>query len=145
MTIEPTATRLVGLGAREIGRVGDIWRRGTGETQLPFLVGLAAQRRWVEQNRAAAAQLARAFIAANTLVQREPARLSALHNYLGIPDSEPAAIALLPERNTDVYSTAWNDAVFASIDRQVEVALRLGLVSKRSARPLYDRTLLTGA
>jgi NitT/TauT family transport system substrate-binding protein len=145
VTIEPTATRLVGRGAREIARVGDIWQRGTGEKETPFLVGLAAQRRWVDQNRPAAAQLARAFIAANALLQQEPRRLSDLHTYLGIPDAETAAIALLPERNKDVYSTAWNDAVFASIDRQIDVALHLGLVSQRSARPLYDRTLLSEA
>jgi NitT/TauT family transport system substrate-binding protein len=143
ITLEPTATRLVAQGAREIARVGDLWRQGTGETQVPFLVGLAAQRGWVEANRGVAAQLARAFIAAGKLIRAEPQRLAALHEAMGIRDGEQAAITLLASRMTDVYATAWDDAVFASIDRQIEVALGLGLIAQRPGKPLYDRASLT--
>lgn len=142
ITLEPTATRLIGQGAREIGRVGDLWRRGTGETEVPFLVGLAAQRGWLERNRAVATRLARAFVAANGIARQDPARIAALHATMGIRDNEGEAIALLPTRLADVYGTAWNDAVFASIDRQIEVALRLGLIPQQPGRPLYDRTAL---
>lgn len=145
LTLEPTATRLIGQGAREIGRVGDIWRRGTGETELPFLVGLAAQRQWVEQNRELATRLARVFAAANGLTRTDPQRIASLHAAYGIRENERAAIELLPTRLADVYGTSWNEAVFASIDRQIEVAHRLGLVPAPPARKLYVETPLTPA
>lgn len=145
LTLEPTATRLISQGAREIGRVGDIWRRGTGETELPFLVGLAAQRQWVERNRDVATRLARAFVVANRITRAEPARVAGLHAAFGIRETEGEAIDLLPTRLADVYGTSWNDAVFASIDRQIEVAHRLGLVAELPRRKLYVETPLTPA
>nr|WP_314073163.1 ABC transporter substrate-binding protein [uncultured Roseococcus sp.] len=145
LTLEPSATRLIGQGAREIARVGDLWRRGTGETEVPFLVGLAAQRRWVEQNRAIATQLARAFVIVNRITREDPARVASLHGAFGIRETERKAIELLPSRLADVYGVAWNDTVFASIDRQIEVARGLGLIPALPDRPLYDRTPLTGA
>ncbi|WP_424813189.1 ABC transporter substrate-binding protein [Roseococcus sp. YIM B11640] len=145
LTLEPTATRLIGQGAREIGRVADIWRQGTGETELPFLVGLAAQRSWVDQNRELATKLARIFAAANRLTRSEPQRVAELHAAYGIRENERAAIDLLPSRLADVYGTVWNEAVFASIDRQIEVAHRLGLVPAPPSRKLYVETPLTAA
>ena len=51
ITIEPTATRLVARGAREIARVGDMWREATGDDAPLFLIGFAAHREWAEKNR----------------------------------------------------------------------------------------------
>ncbi len=142
IALEPLATRLVARGAREIARVGDMWQAGTGETRPPFLVGLAADRSWVEANHDTAAHIARLFLAANRAVRDDPSRLSGLHEALGIHDDETKAIALLPSRMNTVYATEWDDQVFASIDRQLDIALRLGLIPARPARPLYDRAVL---
>lgn len=145
LTLEPTATRLVGQGAREIARVGELWRRGTGETEVPFLVGLAAQRRWVEQNREVATRLARIFAAANSLTRTQPAKVAENFAAYGIRENETRAIELLPSRLSDVYGVAWDERVFASIERQVEVGHRLGLVPPLPARPFYVPTPLEGA
>ena len=142
IALEPLATRLVARGAREIARVGDMWREGTGETHPPFLVGLAARRGWVAENRAVATQIARLVIAANGVVSDRPEKLAALHAALGVPDGDAKAIELLPQRMADVYATEWNDAVFSSIDRQLDTALRLGLITSRPEQPLYDRSIL---
>jgi ABC-type nitrate/sulfonate/bicarbonate transport system substrate-binding protein len=51
IALEPTATRLVGRGARQIASVGDIWREGTGDDTPLFLVGFAAKRDFIAANR----------------------------------------------------------------------------------------------
>ena len=70
--IEPTATRAVGSGARELARIGDIWRQASGVGAAPFLVGLAAKRTWLTSNRALATSVARLFAAANGALRDDP-------------------------------------------------------------------------
>jgi NitT/TauT family transport system substrate-binding protein len=55
--LEPTATRLVAAGAREIARVGDMWQEATGDSAPPFLAGRAAQRGWLDAHRALAKRI----------------------------------------------------------------------------------------
>jgi NitT/TauT family transport system substrate-binding protein len=65
--------------------------------------------------------------------------LATLHGDLGVTDAETAAINLLPTRMAEVYAVEWDDAVFATMDRQVEVAARLGLIPAKPDRPTWDR------
>ncbi len=136
--IEPTATRLVGAGAREIARVGDMWRQGSGTRDDPFLVGLAARKSWLEANRDLATQIARAFAKANAAIRAEPAVLAQFQTDMGLKDSEKSAIALLPARLKDIYPSAWDQATWNTIDRQVELAVKLGLLKDKPSRSLYD-------
>ena len=138
IAIEPTATRLVGAGAREIARVGDMWRDATGDTSDPFLVGLAARKSWLDANRETATRIAHIFAAANAAIRDRPDRLATFHRDLGLKDNEGAAIALLSRRLPDVYPVTWNPSVWRVIDRQIDVAVKTGLLAGRPARPLYD-------
>jgi NitT/TauT family transport system substrate-binding protein len=138
IVLEPTATRLVGAGAREIARVGDIWRQATGSNADPFLVGLAARRGWLDQNRDLASRIAHAFAAANAAITADPALLRTFHADMGLKDAETRAAALLPERMRDVYPTAWDADVWGVIDRQIDEAVKYGLLKTRPSRPLYD-------
>ncbi len=140
--LEPVATRMVGRGAREIARVGAMWHDGTGGSQTPFLVGLTAQRSWLDANRDIATRIARIFTQVNRALAEQPQKIAGLHAALGVPDTETAVIGLLPERMQDVYGAAWDAAVWAQIDKQVEVAVKLGLIAAKPARPLYDATPL---
>ena len=72
IVLEPTATRMVATGAREIARVGDLWKKATGNQEDPFLVGLAAERKWLNANREAASRLASLFAAANQVIHDRP-------------------------------------------------------------------------
>jgi NitT/TauT family transport system substrate-binding protein len=141
ITIEPTATRLVARGAREIARTGDLWRAATGDAAPLFLVGLAAHRQWAEQNRTAVSAFVNVLVNVHRHIHAEPEHLSALHKEFGIPDSERAAIDLLPKRLVDIYSVDWGKPVFANIDRQIEEAIKVGILAKRPERPLYDPDL----
>lgn len=141
ITIEPTATRLVARGAREIARTGDLWRAATGDAAPLFLVGLAAHRQWAEQNRGAVSAFAKVLVNVHRKIRADPQRLAALHKEFGIPDSERAAIELLPKRLVDIYSVEWGKPVFANIDRQVEEAVKAGILAKRPERALYDPNL----
>lgn len=138
IAIEPTATRLIGSGAREIARVGDMWRAATGDASDPFLVGLAARRSWLDANREVATRIAHAFAVTNAAIRDKPALLASFHADLGLKETEGAAIKLLPERLLDVYPVAWDPSVWHVIDRQVEVAIKTGLLTAKPPRPLYD-------
>jgi len=138
IVLEPTATRLVGGGAREIARVGDMWRDATGESGDPFLVGLAARRSWLETNRKLATRIAHLFAIANGSLRRDPQLFSEFHSDIGLRDDEKSAIALLPNRLTDVYPSRWDESVWKIIERQIDVALKIGVIGQRPSRPLYD-------
>jgi NitT/TauT family transport system substrate-binding protein len=138
IAIEPTATRLVARGAREIARVGDMWRDATGDTAPLFLIGSAAHREWAEQNRNVTTAIAEIFVDMHRKLRAEPQRLAELHKEFGIPTSERAAIELLPKRLIDIYSTQWDSAVFANIDRQIDAGIKAGILAKRPDKPVYD-------
>jgi NitT/TauT family transport system substrate-binding protein len=137
ITIEPTATRLVAAGAREIARVGDMWRDATGDPHPLFLVGNTADVDWLGANRATAAAVAKLFTSVNEEIHAHPERLVEFHSAFGIPDTETATIALLPSRLRDIYATAWDASVFANLDKQIDVAVKLGILPKRPAQPVY--------
>ncbi|OZI71784.1 ABC transporter substrate-binding protein [Bordetella genomosp. 12] len=137
ITLEPTATRLVGRGAREIARVADLWKQATGQTDDPFLVGLAASRAWYDQNRATAAKLATLFERIGTTIAQHPDSLKPIAADLGIKADERQAIDLLPQRLAPTYASKWDESVFATIDKQIAVAVQLGLLDAAPARKLY--------
>jgi NitT/TauT family transport system substrate-binding protein len=137
ITIEPTATRLVAAGAREIARVGDMWRDATGDAHPMFLVGQTASAQWLAANRPTASTVAKLFSSVNEQIHAHPELLSDLHGAFGIPDTEIATIKLLPSRLRDIYATAWDGAVFAGLDRQIDVAVKLGILASKPAQRVY--------
>ncbi len=141
ITIEPTATRLIARGAREIARVGDMWREATGDQAPLFLIGFAAHRQWAEKNRKVTAAVTELFADLHRQLKARPERLSELHQDFGIPANEKAAIELLPKRLIDIYATDWNKDVFANIDRQIDAAVKAGILSEKPAKPVYDPRL----
>jgi len=141
ITIEPTATRLVARGAREIARTGDLWQQATGDSTPLFLVGLAAHRQWAEANRASTKALGDQLVAIHRHIRAKPQLLSELHREFGIPDNERAAIELLPKRLIDIYAVDWGKPVFANIDRQIEEAIKVGIMPGRPDKPVYDASV----
>lgn len=137
ITLEPTATRLVGRGAREIARVADIWKQSTGETDDPILVGLAASRKWLDANGDTARKVVDLFKRVNGAIRQQPQVLTAIAGEVGLKPEETQAAALLAERLAPSYATRWDVQVFATIDKQVEVATRLGLLERAPAGKLY--------
>ena len=137
ITLEPTASRLVARGAREIARVADLWNHATGQTGAPFLVGLAASRRWLDANHDTAQRIAALLVKVNTAIRAKPALLSGVTTELGLKPDETKAAGLLPQRLTDSYATVWDDSVFAMIDKQIEVAVELGILAKRPPNKIY--------
>jgi NitT/TauT family transport system substrate-binding protein len=137
LTIEPTATRLVAAGAREIAKVGDMWRAATGDAHPLFLVGQTADAGWLAANRATARAVATLFGDVNAAIRAHPERLADLHAAYGIPDTETAAIRLLPSRLRDIYAADWGSSSFASLERQIDVAVKLGILPQRPAQRVY--------
>ena len=64
------------------------------------------------------------------------------HSEIGIHDDERAAIDLLPSRLADVYPSRWDSSVWKVIDRQVDVAAKVGVLAQRPSRQLYDAVAL---
>ncbi|SDV46191.1 ABC transporter substrate-binding protein [Chitinasiproducens palmae] len=139
VTLEPTASRLVAQGAREIARVADIWKHATGEQTSPFLVGLAASQRWLDANRATAQRIAAMLVTVNGYVHQHPQTLAQIAPQIGFKPSERAAAALLPQRLADAYATTWDSKTFATIDRQIDTAVSLGMLPKRPGRKIYTQ------
>lgn len=142
IVVEPTATRAIGSGARELARIADIWKQANGDATPPFLVGLAAKRGWVGSNRELATSIARIFSAANRSLHDHPYLFIEYHEEMGLRSNETAAIALLPSRLADVYPWTWSRTVWQAIDRQVEIAEKLGILKTAPKRPLYDGVAL---
>jgi len=140
ITLEPTATRLVGRGAREIARVADIWKQATGQTEDPLLVGLAASRKWLDAHRETAAKVVALFKRVNGTIRKQPQVLATIAGDIGLKADETRAIELLPARLGGAYATEWDDKVFAVIDKQIEVAARLGIVPKAPSHKIYLST-----
>jgi ABC-type nitrate/sulfonate/bicarbonate transport system substrate-binding protein len=136
--IEPTATRAVGAGARELARIGDIWNEASGVRAAPFLVGLAARQSWIASNRSVATSIARLFSAANGALRRNPELFVDNAADMGLRPKESEAIRLLPSRLADIYPSAWDQEVWTAIDRQIEVAVKVGLLEGVPGRRLYD-------
>ncbi|WP_059413183.1 ABC transporter substrate-binding protein [Cupriavidus basilensis] len=137
ITLEPTATRLVARGAREIARVADIWKQATGQQEDPILVGLAASRSWYESNTATAAKLGALFQRVSGSLRQNPAQLREIAPEIGFKADEARAIELLPSRLAPAYATRWDASVFATIDKQIEVAVKLGVLDRAPARKIY--------
>lgn len=140
ITLEPTASRLVGRGAREIARVADQWNAATGAAgshEDPFLVGLAASRKWLDANHDTAAKVVELFKRLNGAIRKDPQVLTTVAADMGLKPDETRAAALLPLRLAPAYATEWNDKVFATIDKQLETAVRLGILDKLPAGKIY--------
>jgi hypothetical protein len=60
-----------------------------------------------------------------------------LHAAFGVPDTETAAIKLLPSRLRDIYATNWDSTVFADLDKQIDVAVKLGILARKPAQRVY--------
>lgn len=143
IVLEPTATRLVAQGARQIARVADMWRAGTGDSADPFLVGLAARRGWLEANRDVATRLARAFARGNAAIRARPDVLRELHDEIGIKANETEALALVTDRMRETYSSCWDAAVWRGMDKQIETAVSVGILDRQAgASRVYDGAAL---
>jgi len=138
ITIEPNATRIIGQGAREIVRVADQWKQATGDSAPLFLVGNGARREWIQANRDTARKVARLFLSVNKLITDKPELAGQFHQAVGIPATEPAAIKLLPERFSRIFTPSWGPSDFANIDRQLDEAVKLGLLARKPDRPIYE-------
>ena len=144
ITIEPTATRLIARGAREIAKIGDMWREATGDQAPLFLIGFAAHREWAEKNQKVTSAVTQVFADLHRQLKAKPERLAELHQDFGIPANEKAAIELLPKRLSDIYAVDWNKDVFANIDRQIDAAVKAGILTEKPAKPVYDPRLSAG-
>ena len=143
IAIEPSATRLVAGGAREIARVGDEWQRLTGATQPMLLNGRAVKGAlWKERQDDLRAVVA-AFTKANAAIRADPSLLAKYHAAMGIKATERKAIALLPERLRDIYPETFDATTAQGLDAQLDQAVKLGLLDREPARPVYARDVLT--
>lgn len=132
---EPTATRLIARGARQIAHLGEVWQ-GINQSSLPtFLVGLCARRAWVEENPAVAARIARLFSLANRAAFERPELLVEHRAALGVPDRETDALRLLPERVKGAFDTPWDQPLLELIDRQTAAAIAAGVLPRGPERP----------
>jgi ABC-type nitrate/sulfonate/bicarbonate transport system substrate-binding protein len=138
ITIEPISTRLIAGGAREIAKVRDQWRQGTNDAHPLFLGGQGTRRDWFDQNRSVASKLAKLYLSANEQIRAHPQILADLHQQMGIPSSDRAAIELLVKRLPEVYEVEWSPAVESDANKIIDVAVRTGILRGKPSRPIIE-------
>ncbi|MEU1756144.1 PhnD/SsuA/transferrin family substrate-binding protein [Micromonospora matsumotoense] len=139
IAIEPNATRLVGSGNRQLASVDELWRKGTGDSSPLFLNGTAVRRDWLAANRETARAYVDFTLEAWQLIKKDPTLIGKYHADYGVPADEKKAIALLPERLAPVYADVWDDTVFANLEKQIDLAVEVGVLKKRADKPVYEK------
>ncbi|KAA9156686.1 ABC transporter substrate-binding protein [Amycolatopsis acidicola] len=139
VTIEPNATRLVAKGARQLATIDQLWQQGTGRTEPLLLNGQGARADWVRDHSQIADALAKLRLDVHQKIHERPQVLAELADYYGVPATEKAAIALLPERLKDIYPVDWGQSAAASMDTQIQAAVKYGLLKAAPATPVYTK------
>jgi NitT/TauT family transport system substrate-binding protein len=139
IAIEPNATRLVAAGNRQLASVGELWQKGTGDSSPLFLNGTAVRRDWLAANRETAKAYVDFTLEAWRLIKQDPALIGKYHADYGVPAGEKKAIELLPGRLAPVYADGWDDTVFANLEKQIDLAIEVGVLKKRADKPVYEK------
>jgi len=138
ITIEPVSTRLIAGGAREIAKVRDQWRQGTNSSRPLFLGGQGTRREWFDQNRGVVSKLSKFYLSANQEIQARPQILADLHQEMGIPSTDRAAIELLVKRLPEIYQSEWSPLVISDANKVIDIAVRNGILRGKSPRPIIE-------
>ena len=141
ISIEPTTTRLIAEGHREIASVAGMWRSATGDAAPLSLVSSASSRKWFEGNRETARRVAELARRGNRIFLENPeiVRDPVVYELMGFRATDTEALRLLPSRLPRIYPTEWNKSVFEGLERQIDVALDLGIIEKRPSRAFYEQ------
>jgi ABC-type nitrate/sulfonate/bicarbonate transport system substrate-binding protein len=138
IAIEPVSSRLIANGAREIARVRDQWKKGTGDERPLFLGGQGCRSDWFEKNRSTAQDLAKLYIDANKQLNANPGLIAEMHEALGIKDADRPTIDLLAKRLPEIYSAEWNPSVANVANKLIDVAVTNGILKGKPARPICE-------
>ncbi|MFY1702151.1 ABC transporter substrate-binding protein [Micromonospora sp. WMMA1923] len=139
IAIEPNATRLVAAGNRQLASVGELWQQGTGDTNPLFLNGTAVRRDWLAANRETAKAYVDLTLEAWRLIKEDPSLVAKYHADYGVKADERRAIELLPERLVPIYGDRWDETVFANLEKQIDLAVEVGILKQRASRPVYEQ------
>ncbi|HWI73339.1 MAG TPA: ABC transporter substrate-binding protein [Baekduia sp.] len=142
IAIEPSATRLVAAGAREIARVGDLWQQYTNSTQPMLLNGRAVRADQWKARKADFEKVVDGFTKANAAIKADPTLLVKYAKAMGLKPTEKKAIALLPERMKDVYPDTFDADTLKGLDAQIDQAVKLGLLAAPPKTPVYARDVV---
>lgn len=137
IAIEPSATKLVAGGAREIARVGDLYKEATGSDQPLLLNGRAVRAAEYNRRKADYDRVIASYTAVNERIQQDPTVLRQFATQMGFKASETKAIELLPERLKEVYPTQFGAAERKNLDDQIAEAVKLGLLPAAPKASLY--------
>jgi NitT/TauT family transport system substrate-binding protein len=137
IAIEPSATRLVAAGAREIARVGDLWQQYTNSSQPMLLNGRAVRADQWRARRADLQKTVDAFTKANAAIAADPQLLVRYASAMGLKPSEKKAIALLPERMKDVYPDRFDAETIKGLQQQLDQAVKLKLLPAAPKTPVW--------
>ncbi|MBI2954303.1 MAG: ABC transporter substrate-binding protein [Chloroflexi bacterium] len=121
---DPIATNLILTGKfRQLMSYNDEWKKLTGQPM--FMIGLAAHRPWIDQNKDVAALLNKMVLEGTNYIIKNPGVFDENKDFLGVKDA--AAIKMIQERMPSIYPDRW-DASFVKnaqhiIDRAVELKI----------------------
>jgi ABC-type nitrate/sulfonate/bicarbonate transport system substrate-binding protein len=124
---EPAVSRLLAEEKfRVIMGLNQEWRKARNQSWL--VLGAAAHRDWLVQNRAIARRVADVLLDAARAVNRDPDLVEAEAEILRL--RTPAEIDLAKQRLPQFLATEWNDTVVAEAMQAVSEAARLGQLAE---------------
>jgi ABC-type nitrate/sulfonate/bicarbonate transport system substrate-binding protein len=135
---QPGINRLLAEGFRQIGSVGDLWKKATGD-EVKFSIGSTVSRAWIQENRQRAEDVAGMFVTAIKTLGGDPAVIRKYAAKFGFDPENKEAIDLLVKNLPGALQPGWNDAVLADIDKQIEIAVRAGLVASVPGKSVYEK------
>lgn len=123
---EPTISKLLAAGHREIAHTNDLWREETGN-DLVF-TARTAKAEWLEANPEVAQQAFEMQVELNDYVRGHPEVFDEFPEALGLTPDDTEVLELVKERMPRLFASDWGDPVFEDFDRQVELAVERGFL-----------------
>lgn len=134
---EPTATLLVADGARDIAGVSELWEEYSGVSGRFPLAFLAAKQSWIDEDPEMFEVVTTLYRQVNEYLGEDPAHIVEFAEAIGVPPDNEKAMEMIPDRMGYIWDSAWDDEVFDSLKRQLEVAVDVGILDALPDEQLY--------
>jgi len=136
---EPTASRIVGQGARQIGTMQRQWREAIDEDEPLITIGQSVRLSWIRDHRDDGFAALDLLAKANETISRDPRVLTQIAADLGLRPDEKKAADSLPARLGGIYPYTWDEKAWKNIERQIDLAVKHGVLKRKPGESVILR------
>ncbi len=130
---DPLVSNMLATGKyRQILAYSEEWKRMTGQPM--FMIGLAAHRPWIEQNKAVAGSLNKMVLDATRYIVQHPEVFEENKKFLGLRD---AAVKLAEKRMLSIYPDHWDANLIRNAKHIIDRAVELKIVPEAPKQDIF--------